>query len=396
MTRSISTTSGSSRSTASHRLLAVGGLADDLHVRPAARGTRAAPRARPRGRRRRRTRIGSPQRHLQDDGGARARARLDAQPPAQRPGALLHRGQAEPARAQPGLVGVEADAVVGDRQRAARPSLARAAGRRRGWRRRGAGRSAAPPGRSGRPRRALGARLARRRRARARPSRRARAAAPRRACAALSPGPRSRAVGGRSSKISERSSSIASRASSLQARAAAPWPPRGRGRAASPRPRRSARARTASALTESCSSRARRLRSSTIDQLAAALVELGVLDGERRVRREHLDQLLVGLVEVLGADLVGQVERAHDAARRATIGTPRNERISGCAAGHQPRKRGSRLMSACGTAPGDSSIAPAARGCAAAGPWRAIELVAHARGDERAKAPSPSGTPSAA
>ena len=30
---------------------------------------------------------------------------------------------------------------------------------------------------------------------------------------------------------------------------------------------------------------------------------------------------------------------------RATIGTPRNERICGCAEGHQPRKRGSARMS---------------------------------------------------
>ena len=51
-------------------------------------------------------------------------------------GALLHRGQPEPARADPGVVGLEAAAVVLDleheprrRRRAARPSIALALAR---------------------------------------------------------------------------------------------------------------------------------------------------------------------------------------------------------------------------------------------------------------------------
>ena len=51
---------------------------------------------------------------LDPDRGARAGARLDRSAPPELAGALLHRGQAEMARAELGRVGVEPDPVVGD------------------------------------------------------------------------------------------------------------------------------------------------------------------------------------------------------------------------------------------------------------------------------------------
>src|SRR5215831_2593122 len=57
-------------------------------------------------------------RDLEAHGRTGSGARADLQPAAELPGPLLHRGQAEMARAQTGTVGIEPDAVVGDLDRA--------------------------------------------------------------------------------------------------------------------------------------------------------------------------------------------------------------------------------------------------------------------------------------
>ena len=105
-------------------------------------------------------------------------------------------------------------------------------------------------------------------------------------------------------------------------------------------------------------------------QLAAALVEVGLLDGERRVHREHLDELLVGLVEVLGADLVGQIERAHDPAG----GDDRHpEERAHLRVRRGPPAAKARIAAHVARAVGHGrarASPPAARGCAAAAPWR--------------------------
>ena len=81
---------------------------------------------------------------------------------------------------------------------------------------------------------------------------------------------------------------------------------------------------------------------------------------------------------------------------RATIGTPRNERMSGCARGHQPRKRACVWMSGVRYGSGDSSIAPSSPCVRGSGPIAAISSSLIPDVMKRANAPSPSGTPSAA
>ena len=69
-------------------------------------------------------------------------------------------------------------------------------------------------------------------------------------------------------------------------------------------------------------------------QLARPLAGRGVLDRDRRMRREQADGVLVILRELPAAVLVDQIERAPTISPPATIGTPRNEVITGCADGH--------------------------------------------------------------
>ena len=260
------------------------------------------------------------------------------------------RGRAPPSTSGPsrrersaGLVGVEADAVVGDRD--AQVAVVRVeadvdAARRR----RGAARSAAPPGRCAAPRR-------RRRRGSASPSTLERdcvavhaSAARRRACAARRRGPRSRPPAG----AARRSASAAPpspRARAPAGAAAGPCASSGSRSSRWPPPRRSS-ASAEELLRDRVVQLAREPVALLDDaQLAAALVEAGVLDRERGVGGEHLDELLVGLVELLGADLVGEVEGADDPAgarRSARRGTSAS---AGAPSGHQPRKRGSRRTS---------------------------------------------------
>ena len=81
---------------------------------------------------------------------------------------------------------------------------------------------------------------------------------------------------------------------------------------------------------------------------------------------------------------------------RATIGTPRNERIIGCARGHQPRKRGSAVMSSVSCGSGDCSIAPSIPCVRGSGPMASISSSLIPDVMKLANAPSPSGMPSAA
>ncbi len=81
---------------------------------------------------------------------------------------------------------------------------------------------------------------------------------------------------------------------------------------------------------------------------------------------------------------------------RDTIGTPRNERMSGCACGHQPRNRGWVWMSFVRYGAGDSSIAPSRPCVRGSGPIAAISSSLMPDVMKRANAPSPSGMPSAA
>ena len=68
----------------------------------------------------------------------------------------------------------------------------------------------------------------------------------------------------------------------------------------------------------------------------------------------------------------------------------------GWAAGHQPRKRGSRLMSGVRCDSSDSSIAPSSPCVRGSGPIAAISSSVIPEVMKRAKLPWPSGTPSAA
>src|SRR3954452_1200252 len=81
---------------------------------------------------------------------------------------------------------------------------------------------------------------------------------------------------------------------------------------------------------------------------------------------------------------------------RATIGTPRNERIWGCARGHQPRKRGSLRMSSVRCGRSLSSIAPSSPCVRGSGPIAATSSSLIPDVMNCSNAPSPSGTPSAA
>src|SRR5207247_390300 len=81
----------------------------------------------------------------------------------------------------------------------------------------------------------------------------------------------------------------------------------------------------------------------------------------------------------------------------ATIGTPRNERISGCASGHQPRNRGSWVMSSVRKGRGSASIAPSIPCVRGSGPSSATRssLIPACRNWSNS-VPSSSGIPRAA
>ena len=70
--------------------------------------------------------------------------------------------------------------------------------------------------------------------------------------------------------------------------------------------------------------------------------------------------------------------------------------MSGCARGHQPRKRGSSWMSSIRYGSGDSSIAPSSPCVRGSGPIASISFSLMPEVMKREKLPSPSGTPSAA
>ena len=119
-------------------------------------------------------------------------------------------------------------------------------------------------------------------------------------------------------------------------------PPRRRGRASSSVDADSAASATPNSrcVTESCSSRASRLRSSTMlssrlrscsraFSIAIAACAASSSISFWSASRE------------LGPSSFSVRYSAPITSPRATIGTPRNERICGCARGHQPRKRGS-------------------------------------------------------
>ena len=80
-----------------------------------------------------------------------------------------------------------------------------------------------------------------------------------------------------------------------------------------------------------------------------------------------------------------------------TIGTPRNERICGWAAGHQPRKRGSCVMSAVRNGDGSVSMASSSPCVRGRGPSCSISSSLMPTVTKRANSsPSGSGRPMAA
>ena len=173
---------------------------------------------------------------------------------------------------------------------------------------------------------------------------------------------------GRSSKTTARSSSIAPRASSDTRLSS---PPRAVAVAREQRRRRLGRQRDAEQPLRDAS-RAARARAGCAPrrcQLAAALVQARVLDRDRGVRGEQLDQLLVVASENVEPSSFSVRYSAPITSPRATIGTPRNERICGCARGHQPRKRGSAADVVGPVRLGASPASRrASRACAGAGP----------------------------
>src|SRR3954466_15150360 len=80
----------------------------------------------------------------------------------------------------------------------------------------------------------------------------------------------------------------------------------------------------------------------------------------------------------------------------ATSGPPRNERMSGWARGHQPRKRGWWWMSAVRKGSGVSSIAPSSPCVRGSGPIAATSSSLMPELRNWLNPPSPSGSPSAA
>ena len=146
-------------------------------------------------------------------------------------------------------------------------------------------------------------------------------------------------------------------------------------------------------VTLSCSSRARRLRSSTIDSSRlrscsrAFSIAIAAWAASSEISRSSSAENPSSFSVRYSAPMTSSLD---------TIGTPRNVCIDGCARGHQPRKRGSALMSSVRCGPGVSNIAPSIPCVRGSGPIAAISssLIPDVMNDE--KRPSPSGMPSAA
>ena len=298
-----------------------------------------------------RTRIGPANAHLHRDRGALARRRVDRERAAERFRPLAHRGQPEPPGAQGRLHGSKP-----------LPSSATATATRESTR----GQRELTCVRTGVPQR-VAERLLRDpqqplldlRRQPPSPSTRdldlllVQRAAARPTClrsAAASPSVSSSA--GRSSKISDRISVIAARVSSCR------WPSCARALAGS--------GSTSSAAASAVSAdREQRLRDRVVQlarqplalldrrQLAAPLVQAGVLDRDRRVRRERSDQLLVVVREL---------------ARRARPSSPSGRRRRSRRRGGRSGRRGT---SACSGVPQASPRTAGRAGCSARGTARA-------------------------
>ena len=148
---------------------------------------------------------------------------------------------------------------------------------------------------------------------------------------------------GRSSKTTARSSSIAPRASSETRRSSAAAPSRSR---ASSVDADSAASATPNSrcVTESCSSRASRLRSSMMfsSRLRSCSRAFSIAIAACAASSSIS---FWSASEKSGWPSFSVRYSAPITSPRATIGTPRNEHICGCVRGHQPRKRGWRRMS---------------------------------------------------
>ena len=148
---------------------------------------------------------------------------------------------------------------------------------------------------------------------------------------------------GRSAKTTERSSSIAPRASTCTRSTSAAAAPGSRPTSA---PADSAASTTPNSCwtTASWSSRASRLRSSAMlsSRLSscsrAFSIAIAACAASSAISRSSAS-------ENTAASSLSVRYSAPMIPPRATIGTPRNERICGCAEGHQPRKRGSARIS---------------------------------------------------
>ena len=334
----------------------------------------------------------------QHHGRAGAGRRADLQPPAEPRGALLHRGQAEVARAHSGAVRVEPDAVVARPRRRARPGAGQANGHVLG-----AGvadaRCAAPPGRSAArnsrspsPFEPAGAAL---RRLRARSRSRARARASRRACAARPRARRARARAG-AARGSASAARRAPRAASSRVRSTC-------ARAASGS--RSSSVAAASAvsttlnsfwLTTSWSSSASRLRSERIDSsrlrsyrrafviaiaACAASSSISSSSSSSKLARALLLGQVEGADHAVGGDDRHAEERAHVRVARGPPAAEARIVVDVLGAVRARPRRASRRAS---------------RACAAADPSPRSARRSSRTTRKRRKPPSPSGIPSAA
>ena len=175
---------------------------------------------------------------------------------------------------------------------------------------------------------------------------------------------------GRSSKISERSSPIASRASACTRSSSAA---RRRLVALEQRARRLGGQHGREQLLGDGVVQLAGEPVALLDdaQLAAALVQPGVGDRDRGVGGERLDHRLVGVVEVLGALLVGQVERADDL---AALDDRHPEERAHVRMRARPPAAEARVgwMSGVRNGSGDSSIAPSIPWVRGSGPIAAI------------------------
>ena len=311
---------------------------------PAARGTSAGPGARRRGRPRSGARI--TRRHLEPHRRALARARLDRERPAElaraAPPCDVSPSRRERSAGSSQSKPTPSSATGSDERAVARLERERRPARRRAcrsafWSASCAIRKTSASARGDEPRRAL--------RSAARSRAGARGAARRRACAASSRAPPSRAP----AAAARRRASAAPRAPRREL--LQPLELRARLR----RRRASSSVDAASAVsttpksfcaTESCRSRASRFRSSTIESSRAALVEPRVLDRDAACAASISISCWSSSSNSPPPRFSREVEGADRCPRATTIGTPRNERMSGCCVAATSRwKRGSAWMS---------------------------------------------------